>query len=67
VTGRIFLELIGGAVFLLLLAAISVDYFATEVMKTTYIGNLMQQLTDKARALERAAGGRISYRFEESA
>jgi hypothetical protein len=63
VTGRIFLELIGGAVFLLLLAAISVDYFATEVMKTTYIGNLMQQLTEN----ERAAGGRISYRFEESA
>jgi two-component system, OmpR family, phosphate regulon sensor histidine kinase PhoR len=78
VTGRIFLKLIGGAVFLLLLAAISVDYFATEVMKTTYIGNLTQQLNEKAlalavalddpaavtaekaRALERAAGGRIT-------
>jgi two-component system, OmpR family, phosphate regulon sensor histidine kinase PhoR len=78
VTGRIFLKLIAGVVCLLLLAAISVDYFATEVTKNKYIQNLTQQLTEKARALalvlgdssavnewtaralERAAGGRIT-------
>jgi two-component system, OmpR family, phosphate regulon sensor histidine kinase PhoR len=77
-TGRIFLKLIAGVVCLLLLAAISVDYFATEVTKNKYIQNLTQQLTEKARALalvlgdssavnettaralERAAGGRIT-------
>jgi two-component system, OmpR family, phosphate regulon sensor histidine kinase PhoR len=78
VTGRIFLKLIAGVFCLLLLAAISVDYFATEVTKNKYIQNLTQQLTEKARALalvlgdasavdeararalERAAGGRIT-------
>jgi len=78
VTGRIFLKLIAGVLCLLLLAAISVDYFATEVTKAQYIQNLSQQLTEKARALalvlgdssavnertaralERAAGGRIT-------
>jgi len=78
VTGRIFLKLIAGVVCLLLLAAISVDYFATEVTKNKYIQNLTQQLTEKARALalvlgdsssvnestaralEQAAGGRIT-------
>jgi len=77
-TGKIFLKLILGIVFLLLLAAVSVDYFATEVTKNTYIQNLTQQLTekvrtlalalpdpsalttDRARDLERAAGGRIT-------
>jgi two-component system, OmpR family, phosphate regulon sensor histidine kinase PhoR len=78
VTGRIFLKLIAGVLCLLLLAAISVDYFATEVTKNKYIQNLTQQLTEKARALalvlgdssavneataralETAAGGRIT-------
>lgn len=77
-TGKIFLKLIAGVICLLLLSAISVDYFATEVTKNTYIQNLRQQLTEKARALavaldnpsamtpekarqlERAAGGRIT-------
>ena len=39
-TGKIFLKLIGGVVCLLLLAAVSVDYFATEVTADTYIQNL---------------------------
>jgi two-component system, OmpR family, phosphate regulon sensor histidine kinase PhoR len=78
VTGRIFLKLIVAVICLLLLAAISVDYFATEVTQTTYIQNLTEQLTEKgrmlaltlgdpaaltreqARALEQAAGGRIT-------
>jgi two-component system, OmpR family, phosphate regulon sensor histidine kinase PhoR len=51
VTGRIFLKLILGVVCLLLLAAISVDYFATEVTKNTYIQNLTEQLTQKCRIL----------------
>jgi two-component system phosphate regulon sensor histidine kinase PhoR len=51
VTGRIFLKLILGVIFLLLLAAVSVDYFATEVTKNTYIQNLTQQLTEKGRIL----------------
>ena len=32
-TGRIFLKLIAGVICLLLLAAVSVDYFATEVTR----------------------------------
>ncbi len=77
-TGRIFLKLIVGVLCLLLLAAISVDYFATQVTKNTYLQNLTGQLTEKcrtlaltlrdpqalrpeeARALEQAAGGRIT-------
>jgi two-component system, OmpR family, phosphate regulon sensor histidine kinase PhoR len=51
VTGKIFLKLILGVICLLLLAAISVDYFATQVMEKTYVDNLTQQLTEKARAL----------------
>jgi two-component system phosphate regulon sensor histidine kinase PhoR len=78
VTGKIFLKLILGVIFLLLLAAVSVDYFATEVTKNTYIRNLTEQLTGKcrilaltlgdlegmtverARALEKVSGGRIT-------
>jgi two-component system phosphate regulon sensor histidine kinase PhoR len=51
VTGRIFLKLIAGVVFLLLIAAVSVDYFATQVTKNTYIQNLTEQLADKGRML----------------
>ena len=50
-TGRIFLKLIIGVIGLLLLAAISVDYFATEVTKNTYIQNLTRQLADKGAML----------------
>jgi two-component system phosphate regulon sensor histidine kinase PhoR len=78
VTGRIFLKLIAGVIVMLVLAAASVDYFATEVTKDAYIQNLTEQLTEKmrllaltvanpaalsleqARALEHAAGGRIT-------
>jgi two-component system phosphate regulon sensor histidine kinase PhoR len=51
VTGRIFLKLIAGVIGLLLLAAVSVDYFATEVTKNTYIQNLTEQLAGKGRML----------------
>ena len=50
-TGRIFLKLIVGVIGLLLLAAVSVDYFATEVTKNTYIQNLTRQLADKGAML----------------
>ncbi len=50
-TGRIFLKLIVGVIGLLLLAAVSVDYFATEVTRETYTRNLRQQLADKGRML----------------
>ncbi|MGA2268589.1 MAG: ATP-binding protein [Bryobacteraceae bacterium] len=77
-TGRIFLKLIVGVFCLLLLALVTVDYFATQVAQDTYIQNLRQQLADKgrmlalslpdaakldeegARAMARAAGGRIT-------
>jgi len=77
-TGRIFLKLILGVFCLLLLALVTVDYFATQVAQNTYIQNLTQQLADKgrmlalslpdaarlddayARAMARAAGGRIT-------
>ena len=51
VTGRIFLKLIVGVFCLLLLALVSVDYFATEVAKNTYIQNLTQQLAEKGAML----------------
>jgi two-component system phosphate regulon sensor histidine kinase PhoR len=78
VTGRIFLKLIAGVSGLLLSAAVSVDYFATQVTRKTHLQNLTAQLTEKghilaltlvqpeavdpaaARALEAAAGGRIT-------
>jgi two-component system phosphate regulon sensor histidine kinase PhoR len=77
-TGKIFLKLILGVFCLLLLALVTVDYFATQVAQDTYIQNLRQQLADKgrmlalslpdaghldeeyARAMARAAGGRIT-------
>jgi two-component system phosphate regulon sensor histidine kinase PhoR len=51
VTGRIFLKLIGGVLGLLLLAAVTIDFFAAEVTRDTYIQNLREQLTEKARML----------------
>ncbi len=77
-TGKIFLKLILGVFCLLLLALVTVDYFATQVAQDTYIRSLTQQLADKgrmlalslpdagrlddayARAMARAAGGRIT-------
>src|SRR4051812_4072763 len=50
-TGRIFLKLIAGVFFLLLLALVTVDYFATNVAKDNYIQNLTEQLATKGRML----------------
>ena len=50
-TGKIFLKLIAGVVFLLLLALVTVDYFATNVAKDNYIENLTEQLATKGRML----------------
>jgi two-component system phosphate regulon sensor histidine kinase PhoR len=50
-TGKIFLKLILGVFFLLLLALVTVDYFATQVAQDNYIQNLTQQLADKGRML----------------
>jgi two-component system phosphate regulon sensor histidine kinase PhoR len=50
-TGRIFLKLILCVFCLLLLALVTVDYFATNVAQENYIQNLTQQLTDKGRML----------------
>src|SRR3954454_8030631 len=50
-TSRIFLKLILCVVCLLMLALITVDYFATNVAQENYIQNLTQQLTDKGRML----------------
>ena len=50
-TGKIFLKLILGVFCLLLLALVTVDYFATQVAKDNYIQNLTQQLADKGRML----------------
>ncbi len=50
-TGRIFLKLIAGVFCLLLLALVTVDYFATNVAKDNYIQNLTGQLADKGRML----------------
>ena len=50
-TGKIFLKLIAGVFCLLLLALVTVDYFATNVAKDNYIQNLTGQLADKGRML----------------
>ena len=50
-TGKIFLKLIAGVFCLLLLALVTVDYFATNVAKENYIQNLTGQLADKGRML----------------
>jgi len=50
-TGKICLKLIAGVFCLLLLALVTVDYFATNVAKDNYIQNLTGQLTDKGRML----------------
>jgi two-component system phosphate regulon sensor histidine kinase PhoR len=50
-TGKIFLKLIAAVFCLLLLALVTVDYFATNVAKDNYIQNLTGQLADKGRML----------------
>ena len=50
-TGKIFLKLIAGVLGLLLLALVTVDYFASDVAKESYIQNLKDQLAGKCRAL----------------
>ena len=50
-TGKIFLKLIAGILFLLLLALVTVDYFATNVAKDNYIENLTGQLATKGSML----------------
>src|ERR1035441_2511692 len=50
-TGKIFLKLIAGVFCLLLLALVTVDYFATSVAKDNYIQNLTGQLAEKGRML----------------
>jgi len=50
-TGRIFLKLIAAALGLLLLALVTVDFFATRVAQQVYIDSLVRQTTDKARIL----------------
>jgi two-component system, OmpR family, phosphate regulon sensor histidine kinase PhoR len=60
VTGRIFLKLIAGIFGVLAVALIAVDYFAAEVAKSAYVGNLTGQLAEKgkivAALLERGIG-----------
>jgi two-component system, OmpR family, phosphate regulon sensor histidine kinase PhoR len=55
-TGKIFLKLIAGVFCLLLLALVTVDYFATNVAKDNYIQNLTEQLADKGRMLALTLG-----------
>ena len=55
-TGRIFLKLIVGVLCLLLVALVTVDYFATEVARDSYVQTLTNQLAGKARILASALG-----------
>jgi two-component system, OmpR family, phosphate regulon sensor histidine kinase PhoR len=50
-TGRIFLKLIGGVLCVLLLALVTVDYFASEAAKSAHLANLESQLAEKCRLL----------------
>jgi len=51
-TGKIFLKLITGVVFLLLVSVLSLDYFAAEMARAAYISNLKRELAEKGRLLE---------------
>ena len=64
-TGKIFLKLILGVFCLLLLALVTVDYFATQVAQDNYIQNLTQQLADKGRmlALSLPDAGRLNEEY----
>ncbi|HTS63234.1 MAG TPA: ATP-binding protein [Candidatus Acidoferrales bacterium] len=50
-TGKIFLKLLAGVLGLLLLALVTVDYFASDLARETYIQNLKDQLAGKCRVL----------------
>jgi two-component system, OmpR family, phosphate regulon sensor histidine kinase PhoR len=50
-TGRIFLKLISGVIFLMLLALVTVDYFAPEAARAGHMRNLVNQTAAKARML----------------
>ena len=50
-TGKIFLKLIAGVLGLLLLSLVTVDYFASDLARETYLHNLRDQLAGKCRML----------------
>src|ERR1035438_2738565 len=50
-SGGIFFKVILGVMCVLLIAVVTVDYFASQVASDTYIQNLRQQLTDKGHML----------------
>ena len=50
-TARIFLKLIAGALCLLLLALMMVDFFASSMARDIYVQNLVEQLAGKGRML----------------
>ena len=50
-TGKIFLKLIAGVLGLLLIALVTVDYFATGILEKSYLQNLKDQLAGKCRML----------------
>jgi two-component system phosphate regulon sensor histidine kinase PhoR len=66
VTGRIFLKLIAGVVGLLFLAAVSVDYFATDTARNAYIQNLTEQLTEKGRMLAFTVGDPAALTLQQA-
>jgi two-component system phosphate regulon sensor histidine kinase PhoR len=51
VTGRIFFKLIAGVLGLLVVALVTVDYFATQIATGIYLDNLGEQLAQKGRLL----------------
>jgi two-component system phosphate regulon sensor histidine kinase PhoR len=55
-TGRIFLKLIAGVFGLLLLALVTVDFFAADVAQKNYIENLKGQLAGKCRVMALSMG-----------
>ena len=59
-TGRIFLKLIAVVFFLLLVAMVTVDYFAPNVAKDHYIQSLTGQLEGKARMLAEVWPGTVA-------
>src|SRR5579864_7340214 len=50
-SGGIFFKVILGVICVLLIAVVTVDYFASQVAGEIYMQNLRQQLADKGRML----------------
>ncbi len=65
-TARIFIRLILAVLFVLVVAMIAVDYFASQVAERNYISTLTRELGDKGRMLITVQGPRLAHLNQQS-